>query len=113
MYLFWRLFHWLNTLKSAHWVTFGPRYFLATVLVASAALVAIGAIAAFAKIAFNEQSWVALIVLLVTEIQVRDIRIITKLVCGPSGLLDFVLRALRALRPCDPRDNVSDSEKSK
>ena len=22
---------------------------------------------------------------------------------GPSGLLDFVLRALRALRPCDPR----------
>ena len=23
---------------------------------------------------------------------------------GPSGLLDFVLRALRALRPCDPRD---------
>ena len=22
-------------------------------------------------------------------------------VCGPSGLLDFVLRALRALRPCD------------
>ena len=24
-------------------------------------------------------------------------------VLGPSGLLDFVLRALRALRPCDPR----------
>ena len=23
---------------------------------------------------------------------------------GPSGLLDFVLRALRALRPCDPRN---------
>ena len=23
--------------------------------------------------------------------------------CGPSGLLDFVLSALRALRPCDPR----------
>ena len=23
------------------------------------------------------------------------------LVCGPSGLLDFVLRALRTLRPCD------------
>ena len=22
---------------------------------------------------------------------------------GPAGLLDFVLRALRALRPCDPR----------
>ena len=32
---------------------------------------------------------------------------------GPSGLLDFVLRALRALRPCDPRNDVSDSEKSK
>ena len=27
---------------------------------------------------------------------------------GPSGLLDFVLRALRALRPCDPRNDVSD-----
>ena len=25
------------------------------------------------------------------------------LVGGPSGRLDFVLRALRALRPCDPR----------
>ena len=24
------------------------------------------------------------------------------LVCGPSGLFDFVLRALWALRPCDP-----------
>ena len=78
MYLFWRLFHWLNTLKSAHWVTFGPRYFLATVLVASAALVVIGAIAAVAKIAFDEQSWVALIVLLVTAVQVRDITNITK-----------------------------------
>ena len=26
---------------------------------------------------------------------------------GPSGLLDFVLRALRALRPCDPRPHLS------
>ena len=25
---------------------------------------------------------------------------------GPSGLLDFVLRALRALRPGDPRNDV-------
>ena len=25
---------------------------------------------------------------------------------GPSGLLDFVLRALRALRPCDPRNGA-------
>ena len=25
---------------------------------------------------------------------------------GPSGLLDFVLRALRALRPCDPRNSA-------
>ena len=78
MYLFWRLFHWLNTLKSAYWVTFGPRYFLATVLVTSAALVAIGPIAAVAKIAFDEQSSVALIVLLVTAIQVGDITIVTK-----------------------------------
>ena len=27
---------------------------------------------------------------------------------GPSGLLDFVLRALRALRPCDPRSCAHD-----
>ena len=25
---------------------------------------------------------------------------------GPSGLFDFVLRALRALRPCDPRNSA-------
>ena len=25
---------------------------------------------------------------------------------GPSGLLDFVLHALRALRPCDPRNSA-------
>ena len=29
----------------------------------------------------------------------------------PSGLLDFVLHALRALRPCDPRNVALDSEK--
>ena len=28
------------------------------------------------------------------------------LVGGPSGRLDFVLRALRALRPCDPHNDV-------
>ena len=28
------------------------------------------------------------------------------LVGGPSGLLDFVLRTLRALRPCDPRNSA-------
>ena len=33
------------------------------------------------------------------------------LVCGPLGLLDFVLRALRALRPCDPRNVALDSGK--
>ena len=32
---------------------------------------------------------------------------------GPSGLLDFVLRALRALRPCDPRYVAIDSGKPK
>ena len=26
--------------------------------------------------------------------------------CGPSGLLDVVLRALRPLRPCDPRNGA-------
>ena len=30
------------------------------------------------------------------------------LACGPSGLLDFVLHALRALRPRDPRRCVHD-----
>ena len=28
------------------------------------------------------------------------------LALGPSGLLDFVLRALRALRLCDPRNGA-------
>ena len=28
----------------------------------------------------------------------------------PSGLLNFVLRALRVLRPCDSRNDASDSE---
>ena len=32
---------------------------------------------------------------------------------GPSGLLDFVLRALQVLRPCDSRNDASDSDKSK
>ena len=32
------------------------------------------------------------------------------LVGGPSGLLDFVLRALQALRPCDPRNVALDSK---
>ena len=77
MHLFWKLFHLLNVLKSARWVTFGP-YFLASLLVLSAALVAIGTIAAVAKIAFDEQSWVAFIVLLVTMVQVGNIKIITK-----------------------------------
>ena len=70
MYLFWRLFNWLNILKSASLFTFGPRYFLATVLVSSAALIAISTIAAVGKIAFDEQSWEASIVLLVTIVQV-------------------------------------------
>ena len=30
----------------------------------------------------------------------------TGLAFGPSGLLDFVLRTLRALRPCDPRNSA-------
>ena len=34
------------------------------------------------------------------------------LVGGPSGLLDFVLRALRPLRPCDPRNDALDSEQT-
>ena len=32
------------------------------------------------------------------------------LVGGPSVLLDFVLHALRALRPCDPRNDALDSD---
>ena len=31
---------------------------------------------------------------------------------GPSGLLNFVLRALRALRPCDPRTVASGTDVS-
>ena len=74
MYLF---FHTFNILIAVRWVTFGS-YFLATILVSSAALVAIGTIAAVAKIAFDEQSWMAFIVLLVTLVQVGNIKTITK-----------------------------------
>ena len=31
---------------------------------------------------------------------------------GSSGLLDFILRALQALRPCDPRNDALDSEQT-
>ena len=34
------------------------------------------------------------------------------LVGGPSVLLDFVLHALRALRPCDPRNDALDSDQT-
>ena len=70
MFLF---FYSLDILKAARWVTFGS-YFLATLLVSSAALVAIGTIAAVAKVAFDEQSLVAFIVLLVTMVQVGNIK---------------------------------------
>ena len=33
------------------------------------------------------------------------------LVCGPSGLLDFVLRALQALRPCDRHTVVRNTDR--
>ena len=74
MFLF---FHTLDILKTARWVTFGS-YFLATVLVSTAALVAIGTIATVAKIAFDEQSLVAFIALFVTIVQVGNIKSITK-----------------------------------
>ena len=32
---------------------------------------------------------------------------------GTLGLLDFILRALRVLRPCDSRNDAVDNEKSK
>ena len=47
---------------------------MATVLVSSAALVAIGTIAAVAKVAFDEQSLEASIVLLVTIVQVGNVK---------------------------------------
>ena len=34
------------------------------------------------------------------------------LVCGPSSRLDFVLRALWALRPCDPRNDVDTDQEN-
>ena len=71
--MIWRLFHSFNILKSSRWVTIG-RCFLATVLVSSAALVAIGTIAAVAKIAFDDGSLVAFFVLLVTIVQVGNIK---------------------------------------
>ena len=40
------------------------------------------------------------------QLEVRGLSGPQLLVGGPSGRLDFVLRALRALRPCDPRNDV-------
>ena len=74
--MFWRLFNSFNILKASHWV-FG-RCFLATVFVCSAALVAIGTIATVAKIAFDDRSWVAFVVLLVTIVQVGNMKTFTK-----------------------------------
>ena len=72
--MFWRLFHSFNILKDSHWITFG-RCFFAIVFVSSAALVALGTIATVAKIAFDDRSWVTFIVLLVTIVQVGNMKL--------------------------------------
>ena len=75
MYLFWKLVHLSNILKTDPRKTFGSHSF-AALLVSSAALVAIGATVAVAKIAFQEQSWWAFLMLIVTIVQVREVQVV-------------------------------------
>ena len=64
-----------NILKTDPRKTFGSHSF-AAILVSSAALVAIGATVAVAKIAFQEQSWWAFFMLIVTIVQVREVQVV-------------------------------------
>ena len=65
MFSFWKLLHTFNLLKTA-----SDHHFWATILVSCAILVPIATTSAIAKIAYQEQSWEAVLVLLVTIIQV-------------------------------------------
>ena len=74
MYSLWRFVRFLDVLKTSYYATAGGtisyRQLFSTVLLSSAILVVIAAIVAIARIASQEQSWIASIVLLATIIQV-------------------------------------------
>ena len=74
MYSLWRFVRFLDILKTSHYATAGStisyRQLFSTVLLSSAILVVIAAIVAIARIASQEQSWIASIVLLATITQV-------------------------------------------
>ena len=65
MYSLWRLAHTFNLLRRHFWSTL-----LRSLLVSCAIIVPIAIITAIAKIAYQEQSWEAFLVLTVTIIQV-------------------------------------------
>ena len=77
--MLWRLVRSLDVLKTTHWnaATSSPmsyyRILWAATLLLSAVLVVIATIIAVARIAYEEQSLVAFVILLVTIIQVEDV----------------------------------------
>ena len=81
--MLWRFVRSLEVLKAACWPTTTTaaaatpktscRIFLATTLLLSAVLVLIATIVAVARIAYEEQSWAASLVLIVTIVQVQKL----------------------------------------
>ena len=77
--MLWRFVRSLDVLKTTRWADAGDSpmssYWIlwATTLLSSAVLVVIATITAVARIAYEEQSLVAFVILLVTIIQVEDV----------------------------------------
>ena len=79
--MLWRFVRSLEVLKAACWPTtdaaatpkISCRIFLATTLLLSAVVVVIATIVAVARIAYEEQSWAASLVLIVTIVQVQEL----------------------------------------
>ena len=76
--MLWRFVRSLDVVKTTRWADAADspmsyyRILWATTLLSSAVLVVIATITAVARIAYEEHSWAAFVVLLVTIIQVED-----------------------------------------
>ena len=77
--MLWRFVRSLDVLKTTHWANAASspmssyRILWATTLLLSAFLVVIATIIAVARIAYEEQSMIAFVILLVTIIQVENV----------------------------------------
>ena len=75
--MLWRFVRSLDVLKTTCWPTtaarpMSNRLLWASALLSAAILVVVATVVALARIAFEEQSWVSSLVLLVTIVQVQD-----------------------------------------